>query len=90
MLGFIIAATLIFLSISLIVKSRSLFLRSIPYVLYIYLILLFFDDSVFLLKIIIFTILLALSAVLILYKDFQEAGLRKEPAEIVYKYHEQE
>jgi hypothetical protein len=75
MLGFIIAATIIFLSVSLIVKSRSVFLRSIPYVMYIYLFLLFFEDSALLLKIIIFTILLALSVVLILYKDFQEESL---------------
>ena len=90
MLGFIIAATLTFLTVSLIVKSGSVFLRSIPYVLYIYLFLLFFDDSVLFLKIIIFTILLILSVVLILYKDFQEDSLQKEPAEIIYKYQEKE
>jgi Fe2+ transport system protein B len=76
-LEFIIAATLVFLSVSVIVKSRSVFLRSIPYVLYIYLFLLFFEDSALLLKIIIFTILLALSVILILYKDFQEDNLPK-------------
>jgi Fe2+ transport system protein B len=76
-LEFIIAATLVFLSVSVIVKSRCVFLRSIPYVLYIYLFLLFFEDSALLLKIIIFTILLALSVILILYKDFQEDNLPK-------------
>jgi len=71
MLEFILIATAVYLVISLIVKSRSVFIRSIPYVLYIYLFLLFFEDSVILLKIIVFSILLMLSVVLILYKDFQ-------------------
>lgn len=71
MLEFILIATAVYLVISLIVKSRSVFIRSIPYVLYIYLFLLFFEDSVILLKVIVFSILLTLSIVLILYKEFQ-------------------
>jgi len=75
MLEFILIATLVFLAISLIVKSKSVFIRSIPYVLYIYLFLLFFEESVLLLKIIIFSVLLLLSVVLILYKDFQKENI---------------
>jgi hypothetical protein len=75
MLEFILIATAIFIVISLIVRSKGVFIRSIPYILYIYLFLLFFEDSVLFLKIIIFSILLMLSVVLILYKDFQKENL---------------
>lgn len=72
MLEFILIAATVFIAISLIAKSSSIFIRSIPYILYIYLFLLFFEDSVLYLKIIVFSILLMLSVVLILYKDFQK------------------
>lgn len=72
MLEFILIATAVFVVISVIVKSKGVFIRSIPYILYIYLFLLFFEDSVLLLKIIVFSILLMLSVILILYKDFQK------------------
>jgi hypothetical protein len=75
MLEFILIAAAVFISISLIVKSKGVFIRSIPYILYIYLFLLFFEDSELLLKIIIFSILLMLSVVLILYKDFQKDNM---------------
>ena len=75
MLEFILIAASVFIAISLIVRSKSVFIRSIPYILYIYLFLLFFEDSVLLLKIIIFSVLLMLSVVLILYKDFQKDNL---------------
>lgn len=75
MLEFILIATAVYITIALIVKSKSVFIRSIPYVLYIYLFLLFFEESVLYLKIIVFAILLMLSVVLILYKDFQKENL---------------
>ena len=75
MLEFILISVAVFVAISIIVKSRGVFIRSIPYILYIYLFLLFFEDSVLLLRIIVFSILLMLSVVLILYKDFQKENL---------------
>ncbi|MFZ4591983.1 MAG: hypothetical protein ACOYN6_13355 [Ignavibacteria bacterium] len=75
MLEFILIAVAVFVAISIIVKSRGIFIRSMPYVLYIYLFLLFFEDSVLFLKIIIFSTLMVLSVVLILYKDFQKDNI---------------
>jgi len=75
MIEFILISVAVFVAISLTVKSKGVFIRSIPYILYIYLFLLFFEDSELLLKIIIFSILLMLSVVLILYKDFQKDNI---------------
>lgn len=75
MLEFILIAAAVFAVLSFIVKSKSVFIRSIPYILYIYLFLIFFEDSEMLLRIIVFSILLVLSVVLILYKDFQKDNL---------------
>ena len=72
MLEFILIATTVFVAISVIVKSKGVFVHSIPYILYIYLFLIFFEDSILLLKIIVFSILMMLSTILILYKDFQK------------------
>lgn len=75
MLEFILIAVAVFVAISIIVKSRGIFIRSMPYILYIYLFLLFFEDSVLFLKIIVFSTLMVLSVVLILYKDFQKDNI---------------
>ncbi len=75
MLEFILIAASVFIVVAVIVRSKSVFIRSIPYILYIYLFLLFFEESIMLLKIIVFTILLTLSIILILYKDFSQENL---------------
>ena len=69
MLEFVLIAAAIFTVIAFIKKSKYLFLKSIPYIIYIHLFLLFFERESLQLRIILFAVLLIFSVIIILYQE---------------------
>ena len=68
MLTFILISAIVFGVVACITKSGAVFIRSIPYLLYIYVFLTFFDESHVLVKVSLLTVMLTLSVFLLLYK----------------------
>lgn len=69
MFEFALIAAVVFTAIAFIKKSKYLFLKSIPYIIYIHLFLLFFEQESLILKVIIFSVLLIFSAIIVLYQE---------------------
>lgn len=77
MLEFIFISVVVFALISIVQKSKGLFIKSIPLIVFIQIVLiLLYDESLFL-KIAVFLVLLVISAMIILLKGKQ---LKKENA----------
>ena len=77
MLEFIFISVVVFALISIVQKSKGLFIKSIPLIIFIQIVLiLLYDESLFL-KIAVFLVLLVISAMIILLKGKQ---LKKENA----------
>lgn len=80
MFEFVLIAAAVFTVIAFIKKSKYLFLKSIPYIIYIHLFLLFFEGESLQLRIILFSVLLVFSAVIILYqennKEYENSTMR--------------
>jgi len=72
MLIYVAVSIMVFVTTSLIVKSKHIAYKSIPYILLIYLILLYFDKFSNLFKIILFIALLLFSLIMALYEDYQK------------------
>lgn len=72
MLIYVAVSIIVFVIASLILKSKHIAYKSIPYILLIYLILLFFEKFSNLFKIILFIALLVFSLILALYEDYQK------------------
>jgi hypothetical protein len=68
MLTFILISAVVFGVVACVTKSCAVFIRSIPYILYIYVFLTFFDDSTLIVKASLLTVMLTLSVFLLLYK----------------------
>jgi len=72
MVTYISISIFVFVIVTVIVQSKYFVLRCIPYILFIYLLLFFFENSSHLFKIILFAVLLMASLILALYEDYQK------------------
>ncbi|MFA7360192.1 MAG: hypothetical protein WC139_04075 [Candidatus Kapaibacterium sp.] len=73
MYEYLLIAATIFTIIAFIKKSKNLFFKSVPYIIFIYLFLLFYEETSILLKVIIFSVFVVFSAVIVLYEENNNA-----------------